>query len=153
MGALAALIFVGLGVALPALFAIGAGIALIVTNRDDKRGYLPGIAAVIFGIVGFLGTLGEISTEDGGFSFGISAAYGHAFTVIACIEVTGAAIYRNWGQLQPWLAIGSTVTRSAAAIIALVFANQLSNQGNWPAFVVFFLTLTAMVPSIQLMRE
>lgn len=152
IGALAALIFVDIAVALPALFAVGAGIALIVINRDAWQGWAPGAAAALFGILGILGTLENVSTEDGGVSFGITAAWGQAFVVIACIELAGSAIYRGWSQLQPWMAWTSVAVRALAAILALVFRSDLSNQQAWPAFVIALLVLLSMIPVIQLRR-
>lgn len=152
VGGLTALVFVDIGLLLPALFALASGIALVVINRDDWKGWAPGAAAILFSLLGIMGVLGSISTENGEFTLGISVAFGHALVVIACIELAGAAIYRGWGDLMPWMAWGSVAVRALAAVLALVFRNDLSSQADWPAFVVALLVFASMVPVVQLLR-
>lgn len=151
--ALAVLITITSGeiVILLALFALGAGIFLCISK--DWHRLATGISAIVFSILGILGRLQSISTEDGGVDFFISPEVGHAFIFVALLEVGGAAIVLNWGNFEPeWLQWVFAPVWAIAFIMAFV-SNANLGAVNLETLGVLLPAFVMLAAPILYLRE
>ncbi len=152
LAAITATILGGLAPAVVALFAIGAGIYLAI-SRDWRR-MAPGILAAVLGIVGILGLVGSVGGENGGVDFPISAAMGQAFTVIAALAISGAAVLLTWKRLEPeWISYVWAGAWALASLLAIVYASHLGDQTLTGSYVVAVLCLANLgAPIMRLLH-
>lgn len=144
---LAALVFFDIALLLPALVAIGFGITLTISK--DYRQIIPGVCAIVFGIVGIMGILGNVSTEDGGVNFGISAGVGQALIIVALLEIAGASVVLTWQELEPeWLSYVLVALWAICFILAFVVRDGFTTQNSGAVYglvVPMFLFLAAPI--------
>ncbi|MGB1697772.1 MAG: hypothetical protein ACPHK8_05185 [Thermoplasmatota archaeon] len=138
-------------VILLALFALGAGIYLCISKEWQR--IAPGASAILFSILGIMGRLQSISTEDGGVDFFISPEVGHAFILIALLEICGASILLNWGQFEPeWLQWIFAAAWGIGFIMAFVSNGNLGAV-NLETLGVLLPTLVMLASPILYLRE
>lgn len=110
----------------PALFVLGTGIFLCISK--DWKQIVPGASAIVFAILGILGLLQNIATEDGNLSLGIPEALGHAFIVVGMLEIVGVSLLKNWETLEPaWLNYAFAGCWLIAFVFAFVFSGDLGS--------------------------
>jgi hypothetical protein len=149
---LTALVFFDIAVMLPALYALGAGIYLAISK--DWRRYVPGGSAILFSIIGILGTLGNISTEDGGIDFGIGTQVGQAFVVVALLGIAGASIMLMWDDFEPaWLNFVFAGLWLLAFVFAFAFRANFNIQTSGLAYLMVLPILAMMAAPILHLRE
>lgn len=152
MAVLTALVFFDIAVMLPALYALGVGIYLVCSK--NWRRYVPGASAILFAILGIMGTLGNISTEDGGVDFGISTAVGQAFVIVALLEIAGASILLMWDDFEPaWLNFVFGGLWLLAFVFAFVFRGSFNVQTAGLVYLAILPMLGMLGSSVIHLRE
>ena len=152
LAAVTALVLGDIAIVLPGLFGIGGGIALAISK--DWRRIVPGLLAVVFGVLAILGTIGSVGNEDGAIEFGISVEMGVAFAILACMEFPSAAVLLRWGQESPaWLSYAFVGILALTDLLALVLHKELTNHAAGGTLAVGVLALAALWPSIVALRD
>lgn len=149
--ALGALVLLEVALLLPLLVAlVGAG--FLIAQRS-LPGIVSGLLVLLFAVLGLLGLVGNVSTEEGGVDFGISESLGHGFAVLAPLLVVGGLVWQEWDVIEPrWLQVGGATALGLAAVLALVFSGSLTDQSAVGAYLVALLSLAGLAPGIALLR-
>lgn len=138
-------------VILLALFAFGAGVFFCI-SKDWQR-IAPGASAIVFAILGILGRLQSIGTEDGSVDFFISPEVGHAFILVALLEIGGASVILNWGQYEPeWLQWIFAAAWGIGFIMAFVSSGNIGTV-NVETLGVLLPALVMLASPILYLRE
>lgn len=153
MALLGALVLVDLAVLVLAVFALVA--AGFLFARKDREGITTGAVAVVLTILGFIGRLENISRpEGGGVDFGIPAGLGLAFLVIACLVPAAAILWLHWHDLEMKWAAPLAAVLALSALFALIWHGRLTDQSDYPGFLVGLLGLAgSVVPAVLRLRE
>ena len=151
LAALSALVFIDMANLLTAVVAIAAAVFLIL--RRDLPGYVSGGVTVLLVVLGTMGVLTSIATENGELDFGIASDLGQAFLVGAgAMPAAGIAWARLEGSPAWQTALGFTGA-GLALILAIAFRDQLPNQQDLAPFVVALAALAVMVSPVLALRE
>lgn len=150
---LGALVLVDIANILLALFAFVAAGFLIA--RRDPEGMATGAGGAVLGIVGLLGLLENLSTQEGGgLDFGIPAGVGQALLIIAVLAPAVAVLWLHWDELGVGWAGPAAGALALAAIFALVWNGRLTDQTDFAGYLVGLLALAGSVlPAVQRLRE
>lgn len=152
LAALTATILVEPAPVVVGLFAIGAGIVFAL-SRDWRR-MVPGIVAIVLGLVGIFGVLQYIGGEGTGWEVPVSAAVGQALIVAAGIALAGAAVLLTWRLYSPdWISYVWAGLWAAAFVGAFVYRAQLGDQTQTGSFVVAVLCLATIGAPIMQLRH
>lgn len=150
--ALSALVLGDIAIALPGLIGIGGGIALAISK--DWRRLVPGIVAVVFGVLAILGTIGSVGNEEGSVEFGISVEMGVAFAVASGLMFPASALALRWGEDDPeWLAYLQAAVVGLGVLFAFVFQGDLTDHAAATTLVVGVLALGSLWPAIVALRD
>ncbi len=150
MGGLAALVFANEALALPALYAMGAGGYIVASKRWQRL--VPGILAIVVGIFALIGALNLTIGRSG---FDASWFHGHAagLAVTASMMVASAPLYHHWIDLQLWLAVLTAIMIGCIVIVALSVGETLDNHASGAAIAVGILSLITAAPWVALQRQ
>lgn len=153
MAALTALILVGVAVAVPAVFALAAGVYIAMKSADNKLVMASGVIAAIVGMLSFLGSLNGVSI--GGFTVDFSVFSGgiaQALAILACLEISASALKVQWDNLPQVAGILTAVALVASVVLAFVFNAKLGVQTEAISYIVAVLALAGLYPAIQAMK-
>ncbi len=152
LAALAATVLQNMALLVVTLFAVTSAIMMFITK--DRNAIIAGVIVLILGVVGGLGQLGSITTEDGATDFGISQSAGTAMLVLACLAITGSVLVFRWGDYQPnWMGYALAAVLVLAAIDTLSIQDKLGDQSSGAPFGVVVLSLMTLPVGILALRQ
>ncbi len=151
LAAVSALVLVDLAnlVLVPVILAASVFLFML----RDRSGIILGVTGVVLAVVGTMGLLQNVSTEDGGMDFGISPSVGHALLIAGAMVASADIVWRQWGDFQTWQsAVGAGVV-GLTALLAVGLRNNLTDQTQAGAFVVAIFALLSMGPAVMALRQ
>ncbi len=147
---LSALVFANEAIALPALYAMGAGGYVVASTLWQRL--VPGILAIVVGLLAVVGAL-NLSIGETGFDATWLHEHAAALAVAANIILAGSTLTIYWQALQVWLAGLTAAVMVLVVVFAMISGPVLDDHASGAAIAVGLLSLICAIPAALLIRD